>query len=190
MNQKFFFPWPIWPLNTKSWQHWCRMHKVLKFSVSWQNRIHHSNEDSKHNFKVSLSKSSVSDQAKTKLSQRPGSRTLDPNVFVLFCSDFLKREQQELSKAFYSFYFRVWKSFPWANVMLEEEGKNKTKTTKAKLLKAKARFTLDIFVEMYKRNSHLQYCSQCYQPFWSINGKLILCAGIWLCMYLCRYFRS
>ena len=160
------------------------MHKVLKFSVSWQNRIHHSNEDSKHNFKVSLSKSSVSDQAKTKLSQRPGSRTLDPNVFVLFCSDFLKREQQELSKAFYSFYFRVWKSFPWANVMLEEEGKNKTKTTKAKLLKAKARFTLDIFVEMYKRNSHLQSCIQCYQPFgkWKVG---ILCGGIWLWPYIC-----
>ena len=183
MNQKFFFPWPIWPLNTKSWQHWCRMHKVLKFSVSWQNRIHHSNEDSKHNFKVSLSKSSVSDQAKTKLSQRPGSRTLDPNVFVLFCSDFLKREQQELSKAFYSFYFRVWKSFPWANVMLEEEeGKNKTKTTKAKLLKAKARFTLDIFVEMYKRNSHLQSCIQCYRPGqWKVG---ILCRNLTMAVHI------
>ena len=32
--------------------------------------------------------------------------------------------------------------------MLEEEGKNKTKTTKAKLLKAKARFTPDIFVDI------------------------------------------
>ena len=165
------------------------MHKVLKFSVSWQNRIHHSNEDSKHNFKVSLSKSSVSDQAKTKLSQRPGSRTLDPNVFVLFCSDFLKREQQELSKAFYSFYFRVWKSFPWANVMLEEEGKNKTKTTKAKLLKAKARFTPDIFVDIHSLNEiHI------YNPAFSVTDLAsqwkvgILCKNLTMAVHM--YFRS
>ena len=36
--------------------------------------------------------------------------------------------------------------------MLEEEGKNKTKTTKAKLQKAKARFTPDIFVDICSKN--------------------------------------